>query len=333
MEVSLQEWDTFLETIPSPHLLQTGEWGELKSLFGWKPVRIQVGAIGAQILLRRLPLGLTIAYIPKGPVASPRATTNAGKFWIEVDRICRERRAIMLKLEPDGWEGEGIDILPPDYSFRPSPHPVQPARTILIDLEVNEGEILSRMKQKTRYNIRLAEKKGVLVRPWTDLTGFHRMIETTGNRDTFGVHTLEYYRKVYDIFHPKGMVEMFVAEYEGHPLAALMVFARGERSWYMYGASSDEQRNRMPAYLLQWAAIRWAKDRGCLTYDMWGVPDFNEENLEADFESRNDGLWGVYRFKRGFGGKVIRAAQPRDHVYNSLLYRLYLLRMAGREAS
>jgi lipid II:glycine glycyltransferase (peptidoglycan interpeptide bridge formation enzyme) len=102
-----------------------------------------------------------------------------------------------------------------------------------------------------------------------------------------------------------------------------MVFANGNRAWYVYGASNDQERNRMPTYLLQWEAIRWAKSHGCEEYDLWGVPDENEETLEANFETRHDGLWGVYRFKRGFGGELKRAAQALDRVYNPLLYWAY----------
>jgi lipid II:glycine glycyltransferase (peptidoglycan interpeptide bridge formation enzyme) len=108
-----------------------------------------------------------------------------------------------------------------------------------------------------------------------------------------------------------------------------MAFARGRRAWYVYGASNDQERNRMPTYLLQWEAIRWAKSHGCTGYDLWGVPDEDEAKLEAEFESRHDGLWGVYRFKRGFGGKLKRAAQALDRVYNLLLYKLYLRFLAG----
>jgi lipid II:glycine glycyltransferase (peptidoglycan interpeptide bridge formation enzyme) len=193
----------------------------------------------------------------------------------------------------------------------------------------SEDDILARMKQKTRYNVRLAEKKGVTVRAWDDLDGFHQMVQVTGGRDGFGVHSLEYYRRAYALFHPTGMAELLVAEYEGQPLAALMAFARGRRAWYVYGASNDQERNRMPTYLLQWEAIRWAKSHGCTEYDLWGVPDEDEAKLEAEFESRHDGLWGVYRFKRGFGGKLKRAAQALDRVYNLLLYKLYLRFLAG----
>ncbi|MCK7520564.1 MAG: peptidoglycan bridge formation glycyltransferase FemA/FemB family protein [Ignavibacteriales bacterium] len=176
------------------------------------------------------------------------------------------------------------------------------------------------MKPKCRYNIRLAEKKGVTVRAWDDIPAFHEMMTVTGGRDNFGVHSLEYYQRAYELFHPKGTCELLVAEYEGKPLASLMVFANGKRAWYVYGASNDHERNRMPTYLLQWEAIRWAKARGCEEYDLWGVPDENEETLEANFETRHDGLWGVYRFKRGFGGELKRAAQALDRVYNPLLY-------------
>ena len=156
-------------------------------------------------------------------------------------------------------------------------------------------------------------------------------MQTTGGRDGFGVHSAKYYERAYSLFHPAGMAELLLAEYEGKPLAALMVFSRGKRSWYLYGASSDEERNRMPAYLLQWEAIRWARSRGAEEYDLWGIPDENEEALESQFESRHEGLWGVYRFKRGFGGEIRRATPAMDKIYNPIFYRLYRWRMAGRD--
>jgi lipid II:glycine glycyltransferase (peptidoglycan interpeptide bridge formation enzyme) len=180
------------------------------------------------------------------------------------------------------------------------------------------------MKQKTRYNIRLGQRKGVVVRRSSDLDVFNRLMEATGERDAFGVHSPEYYRRAHELFHPHEMCELLVAEAEGQALAALMVFARGRRAWYFYGASNDEERNRMPTYLLQWEAIRWARVQGCTDYDLWGVPDTDEETLEAQFTRRSDGLWGVYRFKRGFGGQLRRAPDPLDRVYMPLFYRLYL---------
>jgi lipid II:glycine glycyltransferase (peptidoglycan interpeptide bridge formation enzyme) len=250
------------------------------------------------------------------------------QFWDEVDAVCKSRKAVFLKIEPDHWETENWPLDTGHWTL--SPHNIQPPRTIVISLEGSEDEILGRMKQKCRYNVRLAEKKGVTIRSWDDLEGFHGMMTVTGGRDGFGVHSLEYYRKAYDLFYPAGIADILVAEYESKPLAALMVFALGKRAYYLYGASTDEERNRMPTYLLQWRAMQWAKERGCTEYDLWGVPDADEETLEAQFESRSDGLWGVYRFKRGFGGQVRRAAQALDRVYIRPLYWAYLKFMSSR---
>jgi peptidoglycan pentaglycine glycine transferase (the first glycine) len=326
--VSLTAWNQFLSTRPNAHLLQTGEWGELKSMFEWKPLRIVNGEDGVQILFRKLPLGFSIGYIPK---ANPSPS-----LWPEIDQTCRQNRAVFLKLEPDFWNDPSPDPshLTPDTSnptLRTSSHNIQPPRTIIIDLRGTEDEILARMKQKTRYNIRLAGKKGVIIRPWDDISAFHDMMLVTGERDGFGVHSEKYYRRAYELLHPKGMCELLLAEYEGKPLAALFVARHGDRAYYLYGASNDEERNRMPTYLLQWEAMKWAKARGSEDYDLWGVPDEEQETLEANFESRHDGLWGVYRFKRGFGGQLKRAAQALDRVYNPLLYQVYLRSIRSRE--
>jgi lipid II:glycine glycyltransferase (peptidoglycan interpeptide bridge formation enzyme) len=334
-EVSFSDWNQFLHRRPDMHLLQTGEWGELKSAFGWRAVRLVVGDAGAQILFRKLPLGLTVGYIPKLAVSDSQPASEE-KFWQEVDSVCRRRRAIFLKIELDSWEASLAPAPLPvgeGGGLRVSKQNIQPPRTIIVDIRGAEDEILARMKQKTRYNVHLAAKKGVTVRAWQDLEAFHRMVRITGGRDGFGVHSPGYYRCAYELFHPIGACELLVAEFEGRPLAALMVFAHGRRAWYVYGASNDEERNRMPTYLLQWEAMRWARSKGAQEYDLWGVPDVDEAALEANFESRQDGLWGVYRFKRGFGGKLKRAAQAMDRVYIPWLYKLYLSRFAGRESA
>ncbi|MBV6451526.1 MAG: hypothetical protein MHPDNHAH_02270 [Anaerolineales bacterium] len=325
MIVSLTDWNQFLVQHPNAHLLQTGEWGELKSAFGWKPVRIVCENVGAQILFRKLPLGFTVGYIPKAVIGNQ---LSSEQLWKEIDSVCRKNKTIFLKIELDQWEDETPIT---NYQLPISPHNIQPPRTIIVDLTSDEESILARMKQKTRYNIRLAEKKGVTVRAWDDIESFHKMMLVTGGRDGFGVHSLEYYRRAYELFHPKGMCEILVAEYDGKPLAALFVARNGNRAYYLYGASTDEERNRMPTYLLQWEAMKWAKSRGCDEYDLWGVPDEDEATLESNFELRHDGLWGVYRFKRGFGGELKRAAQALDRVYNPLLYWAYLKFVGNKE--
>ncbi len=222
-EVNLTDWNRFLESHPNAHLLQMGEWGELKKDFGWKPVRIVLNnEVGCQILFRRLPLGLTLGYMPK-PVFSCQWAVTSEQFWKEVDSICKKNHAVFLKIEPDTWADEfQLSSLP---TFKLSPHNIQPPRTIVVDIKDSEETILARMKPKCRYNIRLAEKKGVTVRAWDNIPAFHEMMTVTGGRDNFGVHSKEYYQRAYGLFHPKGTCELLVAEYEGKPLASLMVFA------------------------------------------------------------------------------------------------------------
>jgi lipid II:glycine glycyltransferase (peptidoglycan interpeptide bridge formation enzyme) len=230
-----------------------------------------------------------------------------------------------LKIEPDLYEGdiEYSNIF--SKSFVTSNHAIQPRRSLVIDLSVEESQIIGRMKQKTRYNINLAQKKNIIIRPYTDMSEFYELMKITGKRDQFGIHSLEYYQRAFELFHDRNQCQLLVAEYEGKAISGLIVFQVGNRAWYFYGASSDTHREMMPNYLLQWEAMRWAKDQGCVEYDLWGVPDEDLATLEANFTTRNDGLWGVYRFKRGFGGELKRSLGAWDRVYNPLLYRFYLL--------
>ncbi len=325
-EIRTSEWIGFLNRHPQAHLLQSAEWGELKSAFGWEPVHVVEGDTGAQVLFRRLPLGLTFGYLPKGPLT---ASKPSKAFWTEVDRSCRKRRAVFLKVEPDGWEEAQKALAFDEKQFAISPQHIQPHSTLVVDLRGNKEEIFDAMKPKTRYNIRLAGRKEILVHPSADIENFYRVMGITSQREAFHVHSAEYYRRAYELFHPKGLCELFVADYQGQTLAAVMVFAFGKAAYYFYGASADVERNRKPTYPLQWAAICWAHERGCSEYDMWGIPD-EASNVEDDeAEAREDGLWGVYRFKRGFGGSIKHAFPAMDRVYNSLLYKLYLWRFAG----
>ena len=328
-EISLSEWNAFLTKHSTAHLLQSGEWGELKSAFGWEAVHVVEAETGAQILFRHLPLGFTLAYLPKGPVA---ASTPGPGFWSAVDQACRSRRAVFLKVEPNGWEGEGQPSVFNRQAFVYSPQHIQPHSTLVIDLHGSEDEVFNRMKPKTRYNIRLAERKEVVVHPSDDIENFYRVMTVTGQREEFHVHSQEYYRRAYELFYPKGMCELFVADFQGRTLATLMVFVHGKQAYYFYGASSDEERNRKATYPLQWEAICWAHAQGCEEYDMWGIPDGATDVEEDEAEAREDGLWGVYRFKRGFGGSVKRAIPTLDRVYNPLLYKLYLWRFSGSGA-
>lgn len=313
-EEALTGWDNFVATHPAGHLLQTTGWGQLKAEVGWDWEVVLNGTpeapqAGALVLYRALPLGLgTVAYVPRGPVVAweDRATVEA--LLRAVHRAARRRRAWACWVEPELLDGHAGAAVLRALRYRPPVRGIQPRRTILVDLTPTEDEILAAMKSKTRYNIRLSQRKGIQVRQGTlaDIPLFYHLMQETGARDAFGIHTEAYYRRAYELFAPRGQVALLLAELNGEPLAGVLVFAVGERAWYIAGGSSNRHRNLMPTYGVQWAAMQWARARGCTVYDLWGIPDADEEVLERSFTERSDGLWGVYRFKRGFGGRVVR---------------------------
>ncbi len=336
-EPSADQWDAFVSQQPRAHALQYAAWGALKSAYGWSHARVALAgadgalAAGAQLLFRALPLRLgTLAYLPMGPyVTAPAHWPALGGA---VHAAARQRRAAFLKWEP----GLSLDTPPPDPAacgFAPSAQTIQPPRTIVLDIAADDDAILARMNQGTRRKIRQSLKNGVRYYEGTaaDVATFTAMIQTTGARGAFGVHAPGYYRLAYDLFVPAGRAALILADHEGDPLAGVMVFAAGDTAWYLYGASSDIKRGLLAAYGVQWAAIQWARARGCRWYDLWGVPDADEAALEAQFQSRSDGMWGVYGFKRGWGGRVVRSAGAWDYVYNPLVYTLYraALRLPG----
>lgn len=327
---SQDEWDELVIS-RGGHLLQSWTWGEFKSRFGWEPARLAVwdkrgkevkGA--AQVLIRELPLG-KMAYVPKGPVAEPEDEVTWKRLLAMLRGWGRERGASFLKIEPDLEAQSPLRELFEKEGFRVSDHAIQPSSTIVVGLDDDLDEILMKMKSKTRYNIRLAGRKGVTVREGNkaDVSLFYRLLEETAKRDRFGVHEEEYYREAWRIFAPQERVKLLLAYYGEELLGGLMVFALGSRAWYLYGASSNRHRNRMPNHLLQWEAMCWAKERGCSSYDLWGIPDeagSGDEDMEAVL--KKGGLWGVYRFKRGFGGQVLRHSPAHDYVYSPLVYWL-----------
>ncbi|MBN1679770.1 MAG: peptidoglycan bridge formation glycyltransferase FemA/FemB family protein [Anaerolineae bacterium] len=324
-------WDVFVTAHPRAHLLQLSAWGELKGAFGWRPVCVGLadsgGALiaGVQLLLRRLPFRLGwLAYAPYGPLVDWSDTAQVNALVAAVDHTARQHGAAFLKIEP-GYDLDGVDIAA--HGFVPSPQTVQPPRTVVLDIGGDEDSILARMNQGTRRNIRKSDKYEVAIREGTrdDLASFSTLLAETGSRSEFGVHIPAYYRQAFDLFVPPGRAALIMGSYDGQDLAGVMVYAVGRWAWYISGASTDRERQRMASYGVQWAAIQWARARGAVYYDMYGVPDADADVLETQFSERHDGLWGVYRFKRGWGGEIIRSVGAWDRVYNRIVYRAYRL--------
>jgi peptidoglycan pentaglycine glycine transferase (the first glycine) len=320
-------WNEAVAGLPCSHVLQSFEWGEFKAKYGWKPTRLlfeegsQVRAV-ASVLCRQLPrFPLRVIYVPKGPLLDYGDSQLLSRVLASLEELARAQRAIFIKMDPDVRleESKVIETLR-DRGWRSSSEQIQFRNTILIDLQQSEDELLASMKAKTRYNIRLAARRGVKVHVGgsDDLPLFYEMYAETGRRDDFVIRPFAYYQDAWGAFVEAGLACLFLAEYEGEPLAGLIAFRFGQRAWYMYGASTEKYRNLMPNHLLQWEAIRWAKGEGCTVYDMWGAPD----NLSED-----DPMWGVYRFKEGFGGQFVRRIGAYDYPVSRSLYGFYTVLM------
>ena len=327
------DWDCFVAGHSDGHLLQTSAWAALKATVGWQAERVALGqdgriVAGGQALLRRLPWGQTLAYVPKGPLVDWRNAAQARELLAALREAIAPHRPALLKLEPDLPDSPQLDLICASYGLRRG-HAVQPRSTIHLDLRQGEEAVLAGMKQKWRYNVRLAERKGVTIRAMTaaDLPVWHAMNAETGQRDRFGVHLPSYYETAFELFTPD-QARWQLAEFEGQPLAAIAVFALGRKSWYMWGASSSLERQRMPNHALQWAGVTWAIERGCTAYDLWGIPDEVGADPAAyaeDFAGQQGGLWGVYRFKQGFGGQIVRYTGCWDLEMSGMGRRVYYL--------
>lgn len=322
-------WDAAVAAA-SGHLLQTWAWGELKSRFGWTAVRLAVGEsgalrAGAQVLFRAAG-PVTVAYVPRGPFGCDADPALWSGVLAAVHRECRRRRAIFLKVEPALPDDLTSRALLAGLGLRESRQRIQPASTIVVDLTADPSEISARMKPKWRYNVGLAARRGVTVRQGSldDLPAWYDLMVATGRRDGFFVHAQEYYRQFLWLMGP--LARLLLADHDGALLGGIVATAFAGQGIYMYGASSDQGRNLMPNHLLQWEAMLWARQAGCAAYDLWGIPDEvgrAENEAAAEGDDGTAALTGVYRFKAGFGGRVVRSVGAWDFIYSPPLYWLY----------
>ncbi len=325
-----EQWDRFVTEHPYGHLLQSWGWGELKQQAGWDALRLALWdaereriVAGAQVLRRTLPhLPLRVghlAYVPKGPLIDWFQPEQCRAFFSQLNSFLIRQGALALHIEPAleaGTEhGEHIMKQLAALDFHAA-RAIQPLRTIMLDVTPDEDTLLARMKEKWRYNVRLAARRGVTVRgaeTLEDVAAWYRLLEITAARDHFGIHTLDYYRRAWQLFAARGQARLLLAEYQGQLLAGIFVGLFARQAIYLYGASSNEQRQVMPNYLLQWEAIRQARQHGASCYDFWGIP-------ESDAEE--EAMAGVYRFKRGWGGRVVRFLGCYERVYHPLAMKV-----------
>ncbi len=293
-------------------VLQRWAWGEFKAGHGWDVARAAGDGFAIQLLSRQRG-GVAVGYVPRGPAVCWDDAEAVNGCFTALDALCKEAGVALALIEPDA-------PLPPTFDLRtyhlvPSPLTVQPLRTIIVACDRSDDALLAAMKQKTRYNVKLAAKRGVTVRQGdaTDLPAFYRLLETTASRDAFGVHTAAYYTDLLSVFAPPHEGTLLLAEYAGDLAAAALLIRGGKTAIYLTGASSNLHREHMPPYALQFAALQWARDVGCTRYDLWGIPPTNEppDAVQGEQQNVRDGLWGVYRFKQGFGGEIVCLSRHR----------------------
>lgn len=325
-EEQWERWDAWLSARPDGHLLQSWIWGDLKSKSGWHPLRLALWdeerdeiVAAAQVLRKtapRLPLRLGhLAYIPKGPVLDWSQPDLCVAFFAQLDNHLRRQGALALRMDLMQEEGtpEAELVLKRMQALDAhTERTIQPLRTIIVDLEHSEEEILARMKEKWRYNVGLARRRGVTVRvaeTEEDVRAWYDLLRVTCERDGFGVHTLDYYLDAQRLLGQQNYARIFLAEFEGQLLGGIFVTLFAREGIYLYGASSNEQRKHMPNHLLQWEAMCWAKRNGATRYDLWGIPATDDDD---------EAMAGVYRFKSGWGGRVTRFLGCYERVYNPL---------------
>lgn len=334
-------FNRFICSSDKPHFLQSYEWGELKSITGWEPLRLlawrdERPLAAISLLKRRLPLysclGRSIMYAPRGPIFDEECDPEGEKFfWESVRSLVRQHGAIFIKIDPD------IPVQPAGAAerrlaaagFEPGGNllgfgGVQPRYVFRLDITPTLQELLEAMESKTRYNIRLAERKGVsvrLARDDADLRLFFDILTETAARDQFLIRNFGYFQRMWDLFKCAGApapgspgARVFLAGFQGRTIAGSLAFQYGDRAWYLYGASSNQFRNVMPNHLLQWTMIRWAKDLGCRMYDFRGVPGSGDPD---------DRLAGLYRFKKGFAATFTEFIGEHDLVLEPFWHFLW----------
>jgi len=324
-------YNRFVSSHPKGHFLQLWEWGQVKKGTGWESLPLVLeedGEIKASLLILKRKIILPgikkcVFYSPRGPVIDIESEELCRVLFEGAKRTARDHGAIFLKIDPDVVKGDDVftSILK-KCGFRKNEtglnfEGVQPNFVFRLNITPSEIKLLENMHSKTRYNIRLAKRKGVKIRAAEgkdDLKIFYNILQETAKRDNFLIRGYEYFEWIWDYMVDNDYARIFLAEYEEQVISATLAMILGDKVWYLYGASSNRYRNVMPNYLIQWEMIQWAKKKGCLIYDFRGVSgDINENNP----------LYGLYKFKKGFNGKLTEFIGEWDAVYSRGFYWLW----------
>lgn len=328
-ELQDPEWDAFLASTPGGHHVQSSLWAQVKMGLGWRAVRFVVTqgdqiVAGAQILMRPITFAGAIGYVPKGPLLAVNDFKLVQLVLNTLDGVARANKVRYLVVQPpdnDQILAQQLGVL----GMQPAAKAVAPIATVMIDLTQELDDILNQMKSKTRYNIRLGQRKGVMVREGAeeDVPAFFHLLALTGDRQAFSSYPQEYFRELWRIFEPGGHVKLFVAECEGEAVSAALAIPFGDKVIYKRGGWSGHHGDKRPNEVLHWAAIRWAKSQGYQYYDFDGI-DLDVARLLVQGEPfPNSAIQSVTRFKLGFGGDVYLFPEAYSYVYHPWLRWAY----------
>lgn len=328
-ELDAASWDRFLLQHPQANLLQSWAWGEFQKSLGntiWRFRITQNQQIVTQLLTIKLSIGFRkyIIYAPRDLLINKSAPAHqqhqAIKLIIQkIKQLAPQHNAILFRVEPpvNKTDNTAVSVYK-SLGFIPSVKSLQPATNLMLNISDTETEILSQMKSKTRYNIRLATKKDVAVtisKNSDDIQIFNQLNKETTGRSGFKSHPPTYYQKQFDALKSQSLIELFIAYYKNTPLAAILVAQFGKTTTYLHGASSWRYKDKMASYALQWTAIQIAKNKGYVLYDFGGV----------NYNNNHPNWAGVTRFKVGFGGQMVEYIGSLELPLDRLWFRLYKL--------
>lgn len=293
--------------------MQTTEWLEFQKSIGRKAWRFDDGKVAANIIRHDLPFGMNYLYVPHGPEIHLDQITGGLKneleqFFSHIKKIAREEKSIFIKFEP--LEDSTIELI---YGFglRKSSKEVQAPKSVVVDLDRSEEELLGAMHHKTRYNIKVAEKHGVTVEPSSDIGAFLKLLRKTAERQKFNTHPAGYYKKLFEFFAEgkETKVDLVFANHGGKPIAGGLYLTCGETCYYLHGGSDHEYRQLMAPYALHWDAMKYFKERGIKVYDLGGSEGKKWPNLT--------------RFKLNWGGRQVEYPGAFDLPIRKLWFMVY----------
>jgi lipid II:glycine glycyltransferase (peptidoglycan interpeptide bridge formation enzyme) len=299
-----------------PHVLQFAAWAELKATTGWSVRRFVLDGGVAQVLIKSLPLGLSVAYAPRGPLVAHERLADA--IVAVREALARERCASLL-CDPEVPDDPAIRASLARAGVRASPVFVQPRRTLLMDLAKENEELLGAMRKKTRQYIHKAERAGVVTEETRDLARFMNVLRAVAERDRFAIRSREYFEKLLATFGDRAL--LMLARVGDDDAGAMLLVRMADRAWELYGGWSGAHAEARPFYLLKWRAMLRMRQLGVRRYDMYGLA-----------EGADDPLAGVENFKLGFGGEVVGWIGALETPVRPMLYPVWQLAARRRLA-